>query len=80
MLDDSASFFSDIPHWPPSPSMETLLMFNEEEVLYDLNKAIQVAKKRPGTKKAAHCVLYSQKSKGDYRILVRSDSSILRYY
>ena len=64
--------FSDLPHWPPSPSVETLLMFNEEEeVHYDLNKGIQMVKKRgPGTKKAAHCVLYSQKSKGDYRILV----------
>ena len=63
--------FSDLPHWPPSPSVETLLMFNEEEeVHYDLNKAIQMVKKRPGTKKSAHCVLYSHKSKGDYRILV----------
>ena len=72
----SRVFFLDFPHWPPSPSMETLVFFNEEEaetedkLYYDLNKGIQMVKKRPSTQKTAHCVLYAQKSKGDYWVLV----------
>ena len=58
--------------------METLLFFNEQEeeetrdelLYYDLNKGIQMVKKRPSTQKTAHCVLYAQKSKGDYLVLV----------
>ena len=56
--------FSDLPHWPPSPSVETLLMFNEEEEEhYDINKAIQMVKKRPCTKKleiSPLCSLFSE--------------------